>query len=290
MSYRISDAEWEDLKAQSKEEPKEEKEEDAEGLPMPESRIQSQFTYAEVVRQANDEKPTEYTLKVLKQRLQVGNDLYDLEDIYGMPAESTASAATAEAHTNEPVTASLAGLADHDDGEDCVICLAEPRNTLVMPCRHMCLCSDCASMLRQRTNKCPICRTVAERFLTFKKNKEEDHDHEHDHDHDGDHKDSDSEDEVDFNMTPDAVAAGGGNRNRVRSSSASSAPISSAPSSGPASTPVPSVPPVSMGPSSSASGPTRPVSTPSPRPGAGPQGGARRTGNPSGANRPIQHY
>ncbi len=24
---------------------------------------------------------------VLKQRMQVGNDLYDLEDIYGMPAE-----------------------------------------------------------------------------------------------------------------------------------------------------------------------------------------------------------
>jgi len=37
--------------------------------------IQSQFTYAEVVRSLVDDKPADYGIKVLKQRLQVGNDL-----------------------------------------------------------------------------------------------------------------------------------------------------------------------------------------------------------------------
>lgn len=27
---------------------------------------------------------------------------------------------------------------------ECVICLSEARTTVVLPCRHMCLCNDCA--------------------------------------------------------------------------------------------------------------------------------------------------
>ena len=41
---------------------------------------------------------------------------------------------------------------------DCVICLADEKNTVVLPCRHMCLCQDCAEVLRNQSSKCPICR------------------------------------------------------------------------------------------------------------------------------------
>jgi hypothetical protein len=43
----------------------------------------------------------------------------------------------------------------------CVICLTEKRDTTVFPCRHMCLCSECAGQLRYRDNRCPICRARA---------------------------------------------------------------------------------------------------------------------------------
>lgn len=212
MSYPMSNTDWEAFQSKTTEDAKnDEKKDDTDEATkdaLPERRVQSQFSYAEVIRTAHEDKPTEYSLKILKQRLQVGNDLYDLEDIYGMPTESSGSPDDAE---HEPVTGSLAGVADHDEGEDCVICLAEPRNTLVMPCRHMCLCSDCAGMLRQRTNKCPICRTVAERFLTLKKEKVE-----------GQKEDSDSEGEIDFNKPPDAVAGG-----RTRSASVGQTQLSS---------------------------------------------------------------
>jgi hypothetical protein len=214
MTYTIPDAEWEALKAPKEGEPKEkEEEEGAEPKPpVPEARpIQSQFTYAEVVRSLVDDKPADYGIKVLKQRLQVGNDLYDLEDIYGLPADAAPSGA-GEHTGGEPIEGSLAGLsAGHDEGEDCVICLAEPRNTLVMPCRHMCLCTECAAMLRQRTNKCPICRTVAERFVTFKKNA-----------HGEEPKvDSDSDGEVDFGAVPTDASVSQVGNSRVRSVSAS---------------------------------------------------------------------
>lgn len=40
----------------------------------------------------------------------------------------------------------------------CVICLVNERNTTVLPCRHMCMCDDCAQELRKQDHKCPICR------------------------------------------------------------------------------------------------------------------------------------
>ena len=30
-----------------------------------------------------------------------------------------------------------------EDEQECVICLSEPRDTMLMPCRHLCLCSSC---------------------------------------------------------------------------------------------------------------------------------------------------
>jgi len=45
---------------------------------------------------------------------------------------------------------------------DCVICMSEPRDTVVLPCRHMCLCGGCADAMRSRVQyrsyRCPICR------------------------------------------------------------------------------------------------------------------------------------
>ncbi len=41
---------------------------------------------------------------------------------------------------------------------ECVICMCEKRDTLILPCRHLCLCKSCASNLRNQSNNCPICR------------------------------------------------------------------------------------------------------------------------------------
>ena len=61
--------------------------------------------------------------------------------------------------------------ADYEDaeGQDCVICMSERRDTMVLPCRHLCLCKDCSKALRTQTHKCPICRIDIVSFLTLDK-------------------------------------------------------------------------------------------------------------------------
>eukprot|EP00457_Paulinella_chromatophora_P021934 gb/GEZN01024597.1/.p1 GENE.gb/GEZN01024597.1/~~gb/GEZN01024597.1/.p1 ORF type:complete len:142 (-),score=17.82 gb/GEZN01024597.1/:139-504(-) len=51
--------------------------------------------------------------------------------------------------------------------QDCVVCLSDPRNTALFPCRHMCLCEACANILRNQTNRCPICRCIVESVFTL---------------------------------------------------------------------------------------------------------------------------
>lgn len=52
--------------------------------------------------------------------------------------------------------------ADGFSRQDCTVCQSEPRDTAVLPCRHMCLCKRCSEYIRTRVQyhsyKCPICR------------------------------------------------------------------------------------------------------------------------------------
>ncbi len=67
-----------------------------------------------------------------------------IQDIYGIEA-------------GMPAEEVVEGV-DEVEGNDCVICLSLPRDTTVLPCRHMCLCQQCARELRAGNQKCPICR------------------------------------------------------------------------------------------------------------------------------------
>ena len=48
------------------------------------------------------------------------------------------------------------------DGEEleteCSICWDDPRDTLILPCRHLAVCSECAEKIRYQQAACPICR------------------------------------------------------------------------------------------------------------------------------------
>lgn len=62
----------------------------------------------------------------------------------------------------QEVYGSEKGADGNDDRRECVVCMSEPRDTAMLPCRHMCLCGGCADQLRSRTQyrsyRCPICR------------------------------------------------------------------------------------------------------------------------------------
>jgi E3 ubiquitin-protein ligase MGRN1 len=47
---------------------------------------------------------------------------------------------------------------DDDFSAHCVVCLTNRKNTTVLPCRHFCMCDECAKLLLKRTRTCPMCR------------------------------------------------------------------------------------------------------------------------------------
>ncbi|PQQ21082.1 putative E3 ubiquitin-protein ligase LOG2 [Prunus yedoensis var. nudiflora] len=98
-------------------------------------------------------------------------------DIYPIAVKAEASPPNQDGSEGNPVSEiygignSVEGDLDgNDPGKECVICLSEPRDTTVLPCRHMCMCSGCAKVLRFQTNRCPICRQPVERLLEIKVN------------------------------------------------------------------------------------------------------------------------
>lgn len=55
-----------------------------------------------------------------------------------------------------------------DSGAECVICMSDMRDTLILPCRHLCLCSNCAESLRYQASSCPICRSPFRALLQIR--------------------------------------------------------------------------------------------------------------------------
>ena len=60
-----------------------------------------------------------------------------------------------------------ANISDETQRE-CVVCFTVTKDTVVLPCRHMCLCIQCSQIVRMQTNKCPICRTQVSSFMQIK--------------------------------------------------------------------------------------------------------------------------
>eukprot|EP00756_Hemistasia_phaeocysticola_P048873 Hpha_TRINITY_DN23286_c0_g1::TRINITY_DN23286_c0_g1_i1::g.30289::m.30289 len=53
---------------------------------------------------------------------------------------------------------------EKDSSMECCVCLGAPKDTLLLPCRHLCLCSGCA----EQCSFCPLCRTnVTQRMQVF---------------------------------------------------------------------------------------------------------------------------
>ncbi|CAL5393024.1 unnamed protein product [Camellia sinensis] len=114
--------------------------------PLPSSSPNMQIT--EAVIEKNDENTLH--VRVIRQILWIDGVRYELREIYGIGNSAAES------------------FKDDDPGKACVICMTEPKDTAVLPCRHMCMCSECAQELRLQSNKCPICRQPIEELIEIK--------------------------------------------------------------------------------------------------------------------------
>lgn len=98
-------------------------------------KMSSQITYATLVKCTDGS----FEAKVYQQKAIIDGSTYTVYEIFGM---------------------------DEEQGQlNCVICMTELKNTLVLPCRHMCLCQSCAETLKHQSVKCPMCRGPVKALL-----------------------------------------------------------------------------------------------------------------------------
>lgn len=112
--------------------------------------VRSHITLAEF--SFADSRPS---LRVIEQKVLIGGTIFSMQDLYGIRASYNAN------------QSGPAGTAE-DSFAECVVCLTEPSTTAVQPCKHLCLCDDCARLLTLEVDaqqKCPVCRTHIGKLL-----------------------------------------------------------------------------------------------------------------------------
>lgn len=96
-------------------------------------------------------------------------DLYEIVEVYGQGVSSASTASGIYSNSSDSFGSgsneNSQNLNDtredtNFDEVDCVVCLSNPRNTILIPCRHMCICSECTEGLINIDGKCPLCRQV----------------------------------------------------------------------------------------------------------------------------------
>ncbi|KAI6653862.1 E3 ubiquitin-protein ligase MGRN1-like [Oopsacas minuta] len=120
-------------------------------VPIPcSTRIQSQIHSTLVSVETGMNR---YNLVLMKQRLTVDTLTFLLQEIYGLNKPRDGEGDTVS--LNSQNTSSSIQL---EPGEECIVCLADAKDTLILPCRHLTTCAHCASSLKFQSKKCPICR------------------------------------------------------------------------------------------------------------------------------------
>jgi hypothetical protein len=87
-----------------------------------------------------------FTSNYLSTTLQIGPHTFQLHEIYGLTSSANAQAASSTSnpdsvHTYPP---QANGIDDDDPSSECLLCLSSPREVILIPCRHLVACKECA--------------------------------------------------------------------------------------------------------------------------------------------------
>lgn len=133
-----------------------------------------EHTCCRVARGMDDE---DWCVATVKQCVLVGGEMYEAEGaMYGclgtrrMPAGWRRSGVYGSCGLDTPRSngsASNATVEEEPGQSTCVICMLEPRDTALLPCRHLCMCSGCADVVRLRSQACPICRQSIQSLISI---------------------------------------------------------------------------------------------------------------------------
>ncbi|KAF8524375.1 hypothetical protein BU17DRAFT_74828 [Hysterangium stoloniferum] len=104
----------------------------------------SQTTYLHIVRlglpapSSSDTRP--WVVRVVKREATIGPHTFHLHEIYGLTSHTSAAPTTTETHVYPP----NAAIDTDDPTSECLLCLSSPREVVLLPCRHLVACKECA--------------------------------------------------------------------------------------------------------------------------------------------------
>jgi hypothetical protein len=112
-----------------------------------------QVTYLHVIRTGTspvdgEEDKRPWVVQVVKREATIGPHTFHLHEIYGLsshqitPSMHVPSPSTPDTHTYPPTTPVTS--ADDEPSSECLLCLSSPREVVLLPCRHLVACRECA--------------------------------------------------------------------------------------------------------------------------------------------------
>lgn len=110
--------------------------------------VKAMYNYCEFEEEAH-----QLIVKVKRQKMEWNGQAYEIQEIFGIDSSDLES---------KKAQATMA-----DTNKECSVCLNDKIDTIILPCRHMCLCVGCANELAKKSagRKCPICREPSEGFV-----------------------------------------------------------------------------------------------------------------------------
>ena len=103
-----------------------------------EAQVNGHFFILNLTRKAPDNDQVD----IIGSRVRIGDTFFDLKHIYRTSETPGSATSTAAPNANAP----------------CVICMGKRCSSILLPCRHMCLCRSCALEFRRKATQCPLCR------------------------------------------------------------------------------------------------------------------------------------
>lgn len=98
---------------------------------------------------SNAENSREDTVSQGTMLVAVGSVVYNTMEVFG----------SMQAQTDDQ------SVSPSERSEECVVCLTEPKEVLLIPCRHLSVCRNCF----QHVDKCPVCRAAYSEYMTVQR-------------------------------------------------------------------------------------------------------------------------
>ncbi|EEA05215.1 zinc finger, C3HC4 type domain-containing protein [Cryptosporidium muris RN66] len=118
----------------------------------------SQFTFCRINITNNNQKDKLNIIRVIRQCVKYNGKVFELQDLYGLNI------------TNSSINEQNKSNDKYSQDDLCVICLTNPKQTILLPCRHACLCIECTSNLLARKISCPVCRQCVSGLVNIENN------------------------------------------------------------------------------------------------------------------------